>query len=141
MSNFVLIPISEIKGRTLFFKLSVNNKCQIEEFETTHITGTTYVSESITIKAYMDLWSNGQRLPIKKFRFLKSKGSCFEFKSKHLRYYGFQLDGQMIICLANFNKKNEQDSDIDKLQGIHKLYVEKLKTKTIENGKRKFIEK
>ena len=130
MRTFTLEKFIEIKGKIPFYKLLVNGKCPISNFENEISKGTTYLSECKSIIAFMDAYSNGTKLPPTKFKTLKvpkSKHSFFEFKSKHIRYYGFKYeDGIMIICTAEKNDKSEQDKDILRVSNIAEECFSKL---------------
>ena len=131
MVKFTIERMNEVKGHVPFFKLFIDGNCQINDFEEYLKSSTTYYSEAKTVKLYMDSYSNNQKnlLPKTKFKIIKTsiKQTCFEFKSKHLRYYGFIYNnGDMIILKACMNDKSEQDSDINRTVNLVEQYLNTL---------------
>lgn len=143
MSKFAIERFGELKGEIHFYKLFINGECQINDFEKQLQKNSTYYSQVKTIKAYMDSYSNGQRLPKTKYKILKQNKSdcvCFEFRSNDLRYYGFMFPNtnNMIMCCAAKNDKSEQDKDILRMINTQKEYLSSLpgKNKLLGYGKK-----
>lgn len=122
MRKFALQKMDGIKGFIPFYTLKIDGVCETTNFENEVCKSSNYLAEIAMIRSAMDNCSNGKtNLPKKKFRILKtnkSKGTFYEFKSKHLRYYGFNFKGY-IICFADKNDKSEQEYDIKRLIRIY----------------------
>lgn len=126
MPIFALENFNEVKGnRITFNKLKVDDNCLLDEFENNIKGNKQYYSEYKTILSYMNLAANGICLPNTKFNIIKSGKFDvlrFEFKSKHLRVYGFgNFNDNKVIVLGGM-KKN-QDKDIESLNRILSDYL------------------
>lgn len=93
------------------------------------------------IFALMDLVVDLQKLPKTQFRPLqpKSKNGDFEFKRGDLRIYGIDIEGGKLIIKCGH--KNTQDEDVSHFRSLKEQYLESLKPKKIENGKRRINQK
>jgi hypothetical protein len=123
MIKFAIERMGELKGDIPFYKLFIDGNCQINEFEEEISKSSTHYSECKTLLSYMDYLSNGGRPPKVKYKILKTskntKCTCFEFKGRHVRYYGY-IDscGSYIVCFACKNDKSEQKLDISRLETL-----------------------
>mgnify|MGYP000881667931 FL=1 len=102
----------------------VDGICLIDEFENEIRQKKQYISELTTIFSYMDLFANGKSLPQTKFREIKGIKSAvkrYEFKSKHLRVYVFNIPGGKMVVMGGY--KNTQEADIRSLHSIVDEYL------------------
>jgi hypothetical protein len=124
MSTFTEKKITAINGREPFYQLVIDGKGVLDEFENDIRSNPQYTSEMKTLYTYMEHLSNGNRLPIKKYRELKTSNSSphkeFEFKSKHLRVYGIKSPDGRIIIKAGY--KDTQTEDINSMESLTKRY-------------------
>ncbi|NLA15155.1 MAG: hypothetical protein GX877_01275 [Bacteroidales bacterium] len=124
MRTFTSETIKAIRGRLVFKKLLINEKCLLDQFEES-IKGTPYESEMRSIYTYMEFVANNTLLPRTKLNVIKKcygKQKCYEFKSKNLRVYAFSITGGKVIVLGG-NKSN-QVKDIRQLKSILKDIIE-----------------
>ena len=124
MRTFASEIIEAVKGKQIFEKLIVNNICLIDEFEKEIKDRGQYISEFNTLISHIDCFANGTTLPITKFREIKSnrtKVKHYEFKSKNLRVYAFNIPGGKMVVMGGY--KNNQDADIRTFQSIVKEYI------------------
>lgn len=98
-------------------------------------------SSLLGIFALMDLVVDLQKLPKTQFRPLqpKSKDGDFELKRGNLRIYGIDIEGGKLIIKCGH--KNTQDEDISHFRSLKEQYLESLKLKKLENGKRRINQK
>jgi putative component of toxin-antitoxin plasmid stabilization module len=127
MANFSLKLIDSIQGKQRFYKLCQNDACLFDDFQN-EIENSNYLSELLTIYAYMDMVSNLQTLPNTKFRDItpdKSLAKEYEIKSKHLRVYLFHEEktGKIVVCGGY---KTSQKSDIKHFRNLKKSYLKSL---------------
>jgi putative component of toxin-antitoxin plasmid stabilization module len=113
MIKFALEKIESVKGKQTFMQLTIYKHGVLNEFEN-DLKDTTYLTEYKTILAYMNFYSNNNRLPKTKFRMIE-KG-LYEFKTKHLRIYCTSMHDGSIVILCGY--KNEQDEDITKAKKL-----------------------
>ena len=76
----------------------------------------------------MDLYANGSSLPNTKFREIKGSNSAvkrYEFKSKHLRVYVFNIPGGKMVVMGGY--KNTQAADIRTFHSIVDEYLSETK--------------
>ena len=123
MPTFASEILEAVKGKQIFEKLIVNNICLIDEFEKEIKDRGQYISEFKTLISYMDLFANGQTLPRTKFREIKAnrtKVKHYEFKSKNLRIYAFNIPGGKMLVMGGYT--NNQNADIRTFQSIVNEY-------------------
>jgi len=124
MRKFATEIFEAVKGKQTFEKLLVDGICLIDEFENEIRQKKQYISELTTIFSYMDLFANGKSLPQTKFREIKGIKSAvkrYEFKSKHLRVYVFNIPGGKMVVMGGY--KNTQEADIRSLHSIVDEYL------------------
>jgi hypothetical protein len=132
MRTFATEIFDIVKGRQVFEKLLVNGICLIDEFEKEIKQKKQYISELTTIFAYMDLYANGSSLPNTKFREIKGSNSAvkrYEFKSKHLRVYVFNIPGGKMVVMGGY--KNTQAADIRTFHSIVDEYLSETKNRKL----------
>ncbi len=127
MAKFSLKLIDSIEGKQKFYKLIQNDVCPFDNFQI-EIENSNYLSELLTIYAYMEMVSNLKTLPNTKFRDItpdKSLVKEYEIKSKHLRIYLFHEEktGKIIVCGGY---KKSQKSDIKHFRNLKKSYLQSL---------------
>lgn len=128
MRTFASEIFEAVRGRQIFEKLIVNDVCLIDEFEKEIRDRGQYNSEFNTLISYMDLFANGSTFPKTKFREIKgskSKVKHYEFKSKNLRLYLFNIPGGKMVVMGGY--KNNQDADIRTFLSIVSEYVSQQK--------------
>ena len=128
MSKFTLNLIEEVKGKQIFEKLVIDNKCQFDEFEQKVCANKKYKIEIGKIYAYMEQVSNLMGLPNNKFKDItpdKEQVKEYEFKSKHLRVYAIKKKNGKIVILGGY--KNNQKKEINKFRSIKRRYLESIK--------------
>ena len=127
MSTFAVEIIEAIKGKQTFYKLLVDGKAPIDEFEA-GLVGQ-YETELESIYFYMEAVANLRPLPKTKFRELKGvKGNNkeYEFKTKHLRVYAIKHpDSGKVIVMGGY--KNTQDKDINSFRALKQNYLNSIK--------------
>ncbi len=126
MPIFALKKIQAIAGKQEFFEIIIDGKSQYEDFYNEIKNNKQYYSELTTILTYMDLVSNLERLPSKKFKNITPKKELikeYEFKSKNLRVYVFHLEKSGKI-VARWGFKNTQKKDIMQFRSIKKQYLQ-----------------
>ncbi|MBP8944806.1 MAG: hypothetical protein KBG25_02705 [Paludibacteraceae bacterium] len=124
MRKFATKIFETVKGKQVFEKLLVDDICLIDEFENEIRQKKQYISELTTIFSYMDLLANGSSLPNTKFREIKGIKSAvkrYEFKSKHLRVYAFNIPGGKMVVMGGY--KNTQEADIRSFHSIVDEYL------------------
>ena len=127
MEKFSLKLIKSVQGKQKFYKLIEDDFCPFDAFQT-EIKNSNYLSELLTIYAYMEMISNLKTLPNTKFRDItpnKSTAKEYEIKSKHLRVYLFHEEntGKIIVCGGH---KTSQKSDIKYFRNLKKAYLDSL---------------
>lgn len=130
MRKFDLDELEAVVGKQKFYDLKINGLSQYKEFK--EIIGknhSQYMTEVITMFAYMDLVSNLKTLPKTKFREITPKKDNikeYELKSKHLRIYLFHHENKGKI-IALWGLKINQDRNISSFRQIKKEYFEQIK--------------
>jgi putative component of toxin-antitoxin plasmid stabilization module len=124
MAKFSLELMDSIQGKQRFYKLRQNDICPFDDFQT-EIENGNYLSELLTIYAYIEMVSNLKTLPNTKFRDTtpaKSPVKEYEIKSKHLRVYLFHEEktGKVVVCGG---QKTAQKSDIKRFRNLIKAYL------------------
>jgi hypothetical protein len=131
MPKFALAPIEGLppKPAEPFFKLLINGRCAFDEFWSQMEKSGNQRKSLDRLQAFMVLKSNGERLPVGKFKMLKGrkKGDVhpdFEFKVDQLRLYLFEdKEAGKVIVLGELKKgKNTQDRAIAHLRAIKLAY-------------------
>ena len=128
MRTFASEILEAVKGKQIFEKLIVNNICLIDEFEIEIKDRGQYISEFNTLISYMDIFANGKTLPKTKFREIngsRTKVKHYEFKSKNLRVYAFNIPGGKMVVMGGY--KNNQLADIRTFQSIVNEYLSQQK--------------
>jgi len=125
MYNFALLKIPEIVGKLSFYKLSIDGKCEFDQFEKEIQKDGNLKRELLKIQTRLQEVAEGKTLPPNKFKDITPKGELvkeYEIKSDHLRvYFFFESDeGRIIICGG---KKTTQSKDIAHFQKIKKTYL------------------
>ena len=125
MYSFALLKITEIVGKLSFYKLSINGKCEFDQFEREIQKDGNLKKELIKIQTRLQELAEGKQLPPFKFKDITPKGELvkeYEIKSDHLRVYFFfeSNEGRVIVCAG---KKNTQSKDIAHFQKIKKAYL------------------
>ena len=127
MSTFAVEEIEAIRGKQTFYKLLVDGKAPIDEFE--EQLESKYESEMSSMYFYMEQVANLRSLPDTKFRELKgSKEGVkeYEFKTKNLRLYVTKHpESGKIVVMGGY--KNSQKKDINSFRNLKKNYLESLK--------------
>jgi len=124
MRKFATEIFEAVKGKQTFEKLVVDDICLIDEFENKIRQNKQYISELRTIFSHMDLLANGSSLPKTQFREIKGSKSAvkrYEFKSKHLRVYVFNIPGGKMVVMGGY--KNTQETDIRSFHSIVDEYL------------------
>lgn len=124
MRKFATEIFETVKGKQTFEKLVVDDICLIDEFENKIRQNKQYISELRTIFSHMDLLANGSSLPKTQFREIKGSKSAvkrYEFKSKHLRVYVFNIPGGKMVVMGGY--KNTQETDIRSFHSIVDEYL------------------
>jgi hypothetical protein len=124
MRKFATEIFEAVKGKQTFEKLLVDGICLIDEFENKIRQNKQYISELTRIFSHMDLLANGSSLPKTKFREIKGSKSAvkrYEFKSKHLRVYVFNIPGGKMVVMGGC--KNKQEADIRSFHSIVDEYL------------------
>jgi hypothetical protein len=124
MRKFATEIFETVKGKQTFEKLVVDDICLIDEFEKEIREKKQYISELTTIFSYMDLFAKGSSLPKNKFREIKGGKAIvkrYEFKSKHLRVYVFNIPGGKMVVMGGY--KNTQETDIRSFHSIVDEYL------------------
>lgn len=126
MSKFALEKIESVKGKQVFYDLTIDGVGQFSSFS--NEVEEIYKSELLTINARMDLVSNLQRLPKEKFRDITPKKESvkeYEFKTKHLRVYAIHIENTgKVIVLGGF--KNSQKKDIPSFRSLKSQFLKSL---------------
>ena len=125
MPIFALEKINKIEGRIDFFKLTVNSKCQFDEFWEEISSEGSYTGELTTIQIRMQSIAEMQLLPQNKFKNITPRDESvkeYEIKTKHLRVYLFHEEhsGKVIVYGG---KKTSQKRDIKKFRSIKRQYL------------------
>lgn len=125
MYNFALIKIPEIIGKLSFYKLSINGKCEFDQFENEIKKDGNLKKELNNVQTLLQEVADGKLLPATKFRDITPKGEPireYEIKTKHLRVYFFYQseEGRIIVCGG---KKTTQKKDISRFQRVKKDYL------------------
>lgn len=127
MPNFNIQKITAVNGKQDFYQLEIDNVCVLDAFELE--LEQIYQGELAKIFYLMQAVANNQSLPPKKYKLLdrlkNDNIKDFEFKTKHIRIYGFQASNGKIIAVAGF--KNSQPRDISRLRSLKYQYFEKIK--------------
>lgn len=117
MRAYALLELEGISG---VYKLSLNEKCLIDEFENSIKSNNQYCTEYETLLGYIQLFSNNITIPSLKFKNItvrKSKHTEYEFRSKHIRIYAVTTSkSKKIVILAGF--KTNQTRDLKKFRQI-----------------------
>jgi putative component of toxin-antitoxin plasmid stabilization module len=125
MHTFALLKIHEINGKISFYKLSINGKCEFDQFEREISKDGNLKRELINVQTLLQEVADGNLLPENKFRDLTPKGEPvkeYEIKTKHLRVYFFyeSEEERIIVCGG---KKTSQKKDIARFQRVKKDYL------------------
>lgn len=128
MSKFALKEITAIVGRQKVYELVIDNKGQLETFETD--LEKVYKGRIKTLLTYIELFINGHSLPTSKFRDLTPKKEMikeYEFKQNPLRIYAIKIsEGQIILYCGH---KNTQREDINRFRSLKNQFLESIKIK------------
>ncbi len=124
MAIFALNKITGVEGKIAFYKLSVDNVCEFDEFIEECEKDGNLKSELVTIQARMQQVSALKTLPQEKHRDITPKNDLvkeYEIKTKHLRVYMFheKENGRIVVTGG---KKTSQQSDIKHFRNIKKAY-------------------
>ncbi len=127
MLKFALNEIKEIQGKIKVFKLSINGKCEFDEFEELIKKEGNLNTELYTIQARLQEMSDLKSLPFTKFKDITPKKELnkeYEIKTANLRVYLFhdKTSGRIIVCAG---KKGTQPKDIKHFRKIKKEYFNK----------------
>jgi len=129
MRIFALKKIEQVKGKSNFYKLEINNKCQFDEFcELLEKKGDE--SKLKSIYAIMDAVANLNFLPDTKFKELsgrrpEDKIKDYEIKKDKYRVYLFKDDAGNIVVFGSIKKR--QKRDIKRLRAIKTEYIKNKK--------------
>lgn len=125
MSNFAIEKIEAINGKQKFDQLVINGEKQLDAFERDIANDTSYMSEFITILAYMDMDANGLNIGNKRKELKGAKGvKEFEYRTKHLRIYAIQQFNGKIVIVGGYKK--DQKKDISRFRFLKKQYLQSL---------------
>ncbi len=108
--------------------MQIDGECVMDEFEKSIAKNGAYKSEYKKLLSSIEYFSTGETLPGTKFKLLKrAKNDTikdFEFKTNHLRVYGYVDSNGYIVILCGY--KNTQPQDINKMRILKKtLNIEK----------------
>lgn len=139
MSKFDLKKITGVKGKQVFYQLTIDDTpdydgAESEEEMDKRKTGVLdlyeaeledkYLKDIDMIYAYMNMVANNEQVSGTKYHQLdRDKNDNypdFEFKHGDLRVYGVKIDGGKIIVLGGY--KNNQKKDIRRLRSLKNQY-------------------
>lgn len=125
MSIFALKKIEQVKGKIIFYKLEIDNRCEFDEF-CELLESRKDISKLRSILAIMDSVSNLIRLPKTKFRELEGRPPGdnlkeYEIKKKSYRVYLFKDSEGNIIVFGSV--KGYQKKDIKRFRAIKDDYI------------------
>jgi putative component of toxin-antitoxin plasmid stabilization module len=126
MPKFALHTVSEILGRIVIFKLSVDDIILYDDFEDQIMKDGNLGKELFKLQSILQQYAQTKSLPETKFRELKGCADAyteFEIKTKNLRLYLFKEEktGSIIVVGGN---KNAQKKDISRFRGLKKAYIQ-----------------
>lgn len=96
-----------------FYKLKVNGKWQVDEFEKDISKNKDLINELTAIYALMDFYTDSPKPPHTKFRQFKinKRTDIYEFKSKSIRVYVIKKDKAFYVIRAGLKKNQEKDKE------------------------------
>lgn len=96
-----------------FYKLKVNGKWQVDEFEKDISKNKDLINELTAIYALMDFYTDSPKPPQTKFRQFKinKRTDIYEFKSKSIRVYVIKKDKAFYVIRAGLKKNQEKDKE------------------------------
>jgi hypothetical protein len=127
MPKFEIRKVEEIKASEVVQELVVDGVGVFETLET-QLSGTTFIKEIPSLKAYIQHLANGGNAG-KKLKVLKGGKSNlteYEFISPHLRLYGVQLPGRKILIFGGTKKKSDSSDNIGAFRNLLKQYLDSL---------------
>lgn len=129
MSRFTLKHIPQIKGKTRFYFLTIDGKCQYEKFEEQITQEGSYEHELDQLQLrFQEVAEMIRPINKEKFRDItpqKEKVKEYEAKTKNLRVYLIHQENKgRIIIFAG--RKNTQKKDIRKFRSIKNQYINTL---------------
>lgn len=140
MYTFALNKIEVVYGKSKFYALIENNKCQYDIFCSKVTKDGNLVDELDKVIKIIERLSSNQEVSRKWVKPLKkSKGDKiidYEIRTDNLRfYYIHDMDKNYTIVLGGY-KKN-QPSDIEKMRKIKKRYLDWRKNETQRRNSKK----
>lgn len=131
MSKFAPREIEAIKGsRQKFYELLIDGVSQYKNFLDEIDSNAQYKSEAKRVLSFMNLVACGTSLTEKQIKNITPKGDSFaeyEFRTKHLRVYAFQLSGTgKIVVYWTLKNPAQQQNDINKFRSIKIRYLKAL---------------
>jgi len=124
--------IESIVGkRASFYYLLINGKNKFAKFYDKHKNN--FENEFDYIQTLMQMVSEGQLLPLTKFRPIKGKkcNCIYELKKGKIRVYCIKVDPNFYIPFAGF--KDDEKTDYDTLESIAKDFIDSGEKPNITN--------
>lgn len=127
MPNFEIRVVEDIRAIELIEEL-VTDGVGVFEYLENLLTGTTFIKELPSLKAYLQHLANGGNAG-KKLKVIKGGKSGFteyEFISPHLRLYGIQLPGRKILIYGGVKRRADSSDNIARFHNILQQYLNSL---------------
>lgn len=127
MPNFEIRIVEDIEAIELVEELVTDGIGVFEDLEI-RLSGTTFLKEIPSLKAYLQHLANGGNAG-KKMKIIKGGRSGlteYEFISPHLRLYGIQRPGRKILIYGGVKKKADSSDNIARFQNILQQFLNSL---------------
>lgn len=127
MAKFELLEVEQVKGKTSFFKLSINGNCQFDEFYSSYVKDGNFTSRFNACFQIMNYVSDGHILPNTKFRNLENPDPPaiqeYEVKKEEIRIYLVRIAKGYVILFCAYKSK-KQKKDILTFRSIKKEFID-----------------